>query len=292
MKVMLCIREYETKLLLDPEFTLWRQWFLTSSNIREIFDNSPDKHGGECSEKGTLRHIWGELPPIQGFWKLICSQIDKIAGCDLPLESRGFPPGEPGARTYVSGHLQRRSWMDKSDTNCLMVTVSETFFIFQRGGRILHGETLADHVTVNGHWRALASPEWGSATNTIRNHLYPCSGLWTLTCYKRILRVILGKVDWNILSRLIKSYVVPCSLLFSEGNSEGKNNAIQDLSWQSLAVFTKKKKWQLSFWQPSSVNFKRKLYMPLYMCVCVCVCIYIYIYIYTIHMLLTEQRLL
>lgn len=67
MKVMLYIREYETKLLLDTEFTLWRQWLLTSSNIREILDNSPDKHGGECSEKGTLRHIWWELPPIQGF---------------------------------------------------------------------------------------------------------------------------------------------------------------------------------------------------------------------------------
>ena len=84
---MLCIREYETKLLLDPEFTLWRQWFLTSSNIREIFDNSPDKHGGECSEKGTLRHIWGELPPIQGFWKLISNQLDRL----ISKEVNGFP---------------------------------------------------------------------------------------------------------------------------------------------------------------------------------------------------------
>lgn len=140
MKVMLYIREYETKLLLDTEFTLWRQWLLSSSNIREIFDNSPDKHGGGCSERGTLWHIWWELPPIQGFWKLIRSQIDKIAGCDLPLESRGFPLGERGARTYVSRHLQRRSWMDKSDTNCLMVTVSETFFIFQRVGASYMGK--------------------------------------------------------------------------------------------------------------------------------------------------------
>ena len=140
MKAMLYIREYETKLLLDTEFTLWRQWLLSSSNIREIFDNSHDKHGGGCSERGTLWHIWWELPPIQGFWKLIRSQIDKIAGCDLPLESRGFPLGERGARTYVSRHLQRRSWMDKSDTNCLMVTVSETFFIFQRVGASYMGK--------------------------------------------------------------------------------------------------------------------------------------------------------
>lgn len=55
---MLYIIEYGIKLLLDPELTLWSQWFLTSSNIREIFDNSPDSHGGGCSEKGTLKHIW------------------------------------------------------------------------------------------------------------------------------------------------------------------------------------------------------------------------------------------
>lgn len=85
---MLYILECETKLLLDAELTLSSQWFLMSGNIGEIFDNSSGNHWGGHSEKGTLRHIWWELPPIQGFWKLICSQIDKIAGCDLPLESR------------------------------------------------------------------------------------------------------------------------------------------------------------------------------------------------------------
>lgn len=105
---MLYIPEYGTELFLDPELTVLSQWFLTSGNIREIFDNSPDNRRGGCSEKGTLMHIWWEVPPIQGFWKLICSQIDKIVGCDLPLESRECPLGAAGARTYVSGHLPRK----------------------------------------------------------------------------------------------------------------------------------------------------------------------------------------
>lgn len=95
--------------------------------------------------------------PIQALWKLICSQIDKIVGCDLSLESREFPRGEIGARTYVSGHLQRRDWMDESDISCLMITESETFFIFQWVEVILHGEIWADPVIVKGHPRALAS---------------------------------------------------------------------------------------------------------------------------------------
>lgn len=139
-----------SKTVLYPELTLYSQWLLTSHNIGEIFDNGPDNHWGGCREKGTLRHIWWELPPIQGFWKLICSQIDKIAGCDLALESREFPLGEPGSRTCVKTlaeeRLNGREWYKLSHGH--------------RKGDILHLSTgwgqsahrnISTHVSVNGH---------------------------------------------------------------------------------------------------------------------------------------------
>lgn len=123
-----------------------------------------------------------------------------------------------------------------------------------------------------------------SVTETVRNRVFTLLMTlnYTLTCYKRIFRVVLGKVDWNILKHINKGLCLfQCSLLFSKGNSEGKN-AVQDSSRQSAAVFTKNKQTKngsCHFGNQAVLNLKES-----YICFCMC--------IYMIHMLLTEQRLL
>lgn len=134
------------------------------------------------------------------------------------------------------------------------------------GAGILRRETLANHIIVSGHWRALTSPEQESPPLKLLETvaLFLLMILNLLTCCKRIFAVVLGKADWNILKHICRGLCFSNVQYYSQKeNSEGKNNAVQDSSRQNSAVFTKKKSCHFS--NQVVLNWKESYYF----CMCI-----------------------